>query len=539
MEEEPYPGTFVRPEFDDASLNALTWNTSAVNNNPFEYWLTYRNEHYVKLMMGVECFLDDPGEEDVAISEVFTEDMFLELIGILEREKVDYLHELKEIWWGGDMHLSERHIISGFVKDVSFGAKRLISMPDRVTNTINVVTRKESVYQPPPCCRPSVMNNFEGDLSSTEVWWEQWKVFMFHSSFTVRTKNGHTVLRPLDMIEPIVRSKYPALTEEEERVSVPLQILCLAIFDAIIVHLMNKLSPENTWQVVKAEICDKLYRNKHKRTVEILAEVYAAVDVMCLQEVAAVFQDAYQKSPLCKSHNIFLPVKLDGKRDQNSVILLSKDFPIDTCKDVTSVVAEALPPRIKLMDGDLLVIEAVSAVDSKSYLFVSFHGDTNGLMTLPVLAAFEQVAREQFDQHRVVIGLDANTYEKAQEGQQSLFEFFTAIQEMDLTTVWGDSPTPRRCRTTCSARTSLQPQLNKAVRYCDRVWRSSMDPKDFILFKRSQMQLVSDAVMGRGRQLNPMKDNTGHLHYLERTVFPTLGFPSDHGILAASMQAIS
>ena len=38
---------------------------------------------------------------------------------------------------------------------------------------------------------------------------------------------------------PIKRSKYPALSEDEERLSIPLQTLCGAIFDAILVHMLN------------------------------------------------------------------------------------------------------------------------------------------------------------------------------------------------------------------------------------------------------------------------------------------------------------
>merc|ERR1712232_368924 len=166
-------------------------------------------------------------------------------------------------------------------------------MPDRVTNTINVVTRKESSYQPPPVCRPSVMNNYEGDLSTMEVWWDEWKKFMFLDPVTIRRvdKGGMSttsVIRPVEMLEPISRAKYPAVTEEEELLSIPLQLLCQAIFDAVIVFIMNKLSPDCAWQMIKSEICDNLYRGKHRRTVHILAERYSSLDVICLQEVAAI-----------------------------------------------------------------------------------------------------------------------------------------------------------------------------------------------------------------------------------------------------------
>lgn len=42
-----------------------------------------------------------------------------------------------------------------------------------------------------------------------------------------------------NLIEPILHSKYPAITLEEQAISIPLQILCLAIFDSILVHMLN------------------------------------------------------------------------------------------------------------------------------------------------------------------------------------------------------------------------------------------------------------------------------------------------------------
>ncbi len=41
------------------------------------------------------------------------------------------------------------------------------------------------------------------------------------------------------LIEPILHSKYPAITQDEQEISIPLQLLCLAIFDAILVHMLN------------------------------------------------------------------------------------------------------------------------------------------------------------------------------------------------------------------------------------------------------------------------------------------------------------
>jgi hypothetical protein len=61
-------------------LAITSWNIAAINNNPFEYWITYKeNKEYEKLMINVEKFLEEPGDNDVAINEVFTEEMFSKL----------------------------------------------------------------------------------------------------------------------------------------------------------------------------------------------------------------------------------------------------------------------------------------------------------------------------------------------------------------------------------------------------------------------------------------------------------------------------
>mmetsp|Transcript_48300 Transcript_48300/g.134891 ORF Transcript_48300/g.134891 Transcript_48300/m.134891 type:complete len:583 (+) Transcript_48300:98-1846(+) len=536
----PPPDEFLQPEHVQDAIAVLTWNLSAVNNNPFEYWLTYEDSAYLDLMMGVEYFLDQPGEDDVEVGEVFTNSMFEELKAILVKEAMDGLEEVEAMWHGGEMRLKQRRIITEFVKDKSLGDKRLISMPDRVTNTVNVVTRKESKYQPPPICRPSVMNNFEGDLSSTDVWWEQWRRFMFQDPLTVKNKEGIAVMRPVEMLTQISRNKYPAISEEEERLSVPLQILCLAIFDAIIVHLMNALSPEDSWQVVKSEICDKLYKGKNKRSAQILADRYAAVDVMCLQEVAAVFMDTFLKSTLPSTHAIVMPEMLDGKRDQNSVLILSRtSFVVESIREVTAELAQFLGEGHTLMDGDLVAVEVQRVKDGRQCLVVSFHGDTNGLLTVPMLTAVDRALKERFVGHLCIFGLDANTYEKPDETKQGFTDCLWRISELGLTTCWGETPLVRSCSTTCSARTSLQPQLNKAVCLADRVLNANMDPKDLIVFYRDQLVQVTPEDMGEGRQRNPLKDNTGRLEFKERTIFPTMEFPSDHGIVAVVLQPAS
>ena len=83
------------------------------------------------------------------------------------------------------------------------------------------------------------------------------------------------------LIAPILRSKYPAVSAEEQACSVPLQLLCLAIFDAVLLHIVSVAGPE-TWQPVRRTLCEALIRGKQERTCRILAS-YPDVHVFFIQ----------------------------------------------------------------------------------------------------------------------------------------------------------------------------------------------------------------------------------------------------------------
>mmetsp|Transcript_17068 Transcript_17068/g.31904 ORF Transcript_17068/g.31904 Transcript_17068/m.31904 type:complete len:84 (+) Transcript_17068:1242-1493(+) len=73
----------------------------------------------------------------------------------------------------------------------------------------------------------------------------------------------------------------------------------------------------------------------------------------------------------------------------------------------------------------------------------------------------------------------------------------------------------------------LQPQLNKACRKDGVCEHADINPKDFILFSKKHYKVVQT-----------WKDNTGQKMYMENKAFPTLNFPSDHGILATIIQPL-
>lgn len=493
-------------------LTVATWNIAAINNNPFEYWITYKeNPNYEQLMVNIENFLENPGDKDVLVSNVFTENMFSQLDTRLQNVGWTSVRS----YWENDFR--NRKIIEGFMKDDELGLKRLASMPDRVSNTINVLDSPEPVF------RPTVINMYDGDLSSLDKWWNAWEKFMFDDKLKIKKDEEEKAVYQL--LKPIKKSKYPAITVQEEKDSLPLQTMCGAIFDAILVHMMNTVSEPDTWQDLKRTMVEALNKKKVPHTLAILENEYGESDIITLQEVSSSFIDDARSGPLGVKFHIIAPEAIDAVRDQNSVIFLNKKtFPDGHSKEITNLVEGSFPQgvAVPVANGDILAITATSS-NNIPFVVASFHGDTNGLATIPVVDAVVKAMGndKELVSHRLVFGLDANTYEKAKPGkQQDVLEFAASYKQHGLTSCWGDTPNPANY-TTYNARTYLQPQLNKACKRDEKRSKGDVNPKDFILFAKDHFEVE-----------HTWKDNTGDRKYTEDTAFPTLQFPSDHGILS-------
>lgn len=502
----------VSLEAPQGGLSILTWNLAAINNNPFEYWISHSDAAYAKLMDEVEAFIDDPKDRDVQVVEVFTPELFSELMKQMKALEWQGLEKVEEIW---QSDIQQRKIISGILKDKDLGAKRLMSMPDRFTNTINLASGAMTF-------RPTVINHCSSKLSSVAEWWPQWQQFMFQEELELKTgKNGSTKrIRPCQMLSTIKKAKYPAITEEEEAVSIPLQCLCLAVFDAVLVHMLKVLSPDGHWQEIKASICEATFRRKNRLTFRIL-ETYGEADVMCLQEASAAFIFSLRSSSLARTHHVIAPSKIDEQRDQNSAILLRKDaFPKGSEEEITEEVVSSLQ-GVALEAGDLIAIRASHASSGRSYMIASFHGDTNGQATAPLTRALKKVAKGE-----MLIGMDANTYLHGNSTLYGVQDFLEECKGLGLRSCFeGDMA---KCLTTCNARTFLQPQLNKACRSTMKLEKGDVNPKDHILFGTSCFE-----------PMKVLKDNTGKGEYIEGACFPSLTFPSDHGLVSAVLKPCS
>ena len=506
------------PSFEEerarGRLRSLTWNIAAINNNPFEYWITSDNPTYNELMQSVSMRIMSPtSKEDATVGSVFTDSMMQQLADLMRNagfEGVDetimrYHHDF-----------SMRKIYSGFLADPVLGKKRLISMADRTTNTIQVLGGDSAAY------RPTVINCYtDTDLGSLDSWWARWKTFMFSTKISVASHDHGSgaaesrTITAYQLLDPIKKSKYPAITAEEEKISVALQTLATAIFDAILVDMMNKVAP-TSWQVVRSEMCNQLNRNKLTRTAEILENTYAHTDVVFLQEVASSFSAKANSRALGRDlFDVLRPQRIDPNRDQNSFILLRKGMFKTAAKradtltqdkqkeslstiteaalteEVTDSILETLKAAaakagtsVPVATGDLFAITATHKFTSTQYLFVSFHGDTNGLATIPIVNAVRDYALQHLPHHKLLFGLDANTYSSPAADQQGVTEFAKHYASLGMNSCWGISPNPLNY-TTYHARTHLQTQLNKAVSYHqmkDGLKGGDKNPKDFILF---------------------------------------------------------
>lgn len=500
-------------------LQIATWNIAAINNNPFEYWITYKeNPAYEELMINIEKFIEEPGDLDVAVSNVFTEKMFTEL-----DKRLVNTAKWKSVrsYWENDF--SKRKIIANFMKDPLLGSKRLASMPDRVTNTINTEDGKTLF-------RPTVINMYEDDLSTQEMWWKKYEKFLFDTPIKIKDPKTEKVSSvPIySMLQPIKKSKYPDITDEEAADSLPLQTMCGAIFDAILVHMMNTVSDPNVWQPLKRVMVDNLNRKKVPHTLEILERTYLDSDIITLQEVSVQLIDLARKGPLGKTFHIIAGSDMDPVRDQNSVICLRKTTFPHRYTEITKDVKAAFPENVDVpvAGGDILAIQT-TAVSGDKFVIASFHGDTNGLATIPVTDAIVKAMKSnvQLHDHKLIFGLDANTYENSVRGKtQDVLEYANSFSEHGLLSCWGETINPSNY-TTYNARTFLQPQLNKACRQDEKRSKGDVNPKDFILFPKVDYNII-----------HTWKDNTGEKKYTEDMAFPTLQFPSDHGILATIIE---
>jgi len=477
-------------------VRTVSWNVAAVNNNPFEYWITHPNPAYKQLMESVEQFIVAPGEDDVPVHSLVTDAMYQRLHEKMSEIGLSELDIVRRMW---ETDYRDRRVVSQFLKDPVIGKKRLASMPDRVTNTIQLASGSSAF-------RPTVINCYPQEIGSVDAWFEQWISFFFEQKVDVDGKGARPVY---SLLQPIKKSKYPAVSEEEEAASIPLQIVLQAVFDAVLVNAMQTKAGD-LWQGLRREICESLNSRKNTRIREILQSTYKVADVIFLQEAGNQLLDMLKKD-YGEMFHIITPKNYNAKRNQNSIMMLRASLVSDPTEfEVESKGWEA---------GDLLAVRGT--IDNVAYVFASFHGDTNGLLTIPVVTAVKNHVDVQVA--GLLFGLDANTHAKSSSSTAYVGDFEEVRKVLGIESCWGDNLDPRQ-HTTFNARTYLQPQLNKAAKSDELEKKGDRNPKDFVLFSK-HFEVV-----------DVWRDNTGRGEFVEDIVFPSLEFPSDHATVAVDLR---
>ncbi len=184
----------------------------------------------------------------------------------------------------------------------------------------------------------------------------------------------------------------------------PLQIIRLAILDSIFIYFVN-LAAGSSWESIRSTLCRTLINEKDQQVYRILAQSYSDRDVVFVQEAAAALvQRAGRHVELSSKFALLVPSKLNSKRDQNSMIFVDRGrFREASSIDVTTLVAAALD----FVDaGDLFVV-SILGLGGARWLLASFHGDSNGLSTQPVMAALRKAHRTTFKDHVLLAGARA------------------------------------------------------------------------------------------------------------------------------------
>ena len=531
-------------------LRVSSWNVAAINDNPFEYYVTIdsgngnndananaayaeQQRNYEQTMKKIDEKLLNCDEHDVRVRDIVSEEMLLDAKREILRERSDGGLVLKD-WTESECdaaiaffktHFMERRILKDFLLDAEIGAKRLCSMPDRLT------TKNGEK------CRPCVTTSYADAsvLSDDSKWWRAWLAYAFDE------KDG--VAKRLKFLD---NKKYPAITDEEVKISRPLQVFCLAAFDKSLIRLIEEA--DANWAETKKMLVDALVERKVNATIDILERVAKeGREIICLQEVSEQMRDGIAKSAvLTEKFDCLSGPDFDATRNQNSIVLASKTFFESGVWEVISVNKTKLPEGVA--SGDLCVVREVNfgnkeTCGRKPFVIASFHGDTNGLQTVDVVKA---VNSECGRDSTLIFALDANCHHDDNKGKRlSVESMYSSLASENLQNCWGDEhglcPT-----TTCNARSFLQPQLNKAVFYKDKLTSKLVDmhPKDHLFVSSGRFKVnaemskrVNDASSSSSSSAEG--DAGATFRWVDDMPFPTLSFPSDHALVSFELEHIA
>jgi hypothetical protein len=249
-----------------------------------------------------------------------------------------------------------------YILSVPVANKRLISGPDR--HTSEFVTDDGAVHN-----RPSVVTNsaLRGAvrIDSLMEFVKSWCKFM----------KTHKHAR----VGPLKRSKYPALTKEEEEHSIHLQLLHLFVYDCVMYWIVQQVTSQASFDMAMQGAVS-------------LREEWQDTQWLAVQDVVSrstvVFLQECGPTLLSRLHGAY---KCICNGTDGTVIILAS-----SCFSTKKV-------EIVLWDGEFCIIKVLHHDYGPMYLS-SFHGDSDGHLTLPAIKKFASLTSD----FPAVMGMDAN-----------------------------------------------------------------------------------------------------------------------------------
>ncbi|KAF4675458.1 hypothetical protein FOL46_001396 [Perkinsus olseni] len=448
-------------------IKVATWNIGSVQTNPLEFSddSDHRFTHFLAEFQSTAEALEASGSTigDI-LCEAFPFSVRSSLLGNYRvlglpspessAEAFDFLAKLR-VW-------------SGFLSSKNIGDSRIISWPDRFTNVFGNGR-----------CRPSMISCYTEELSPSKAWLDSWIRFMADAHIPTLSVEKYNVASPY-------RENYRAFS-----------VVGLAVFDSLLIAIAERTSVD--WRDMRLGRIKCVSQRPQQLVNYIVQHLLRAEDVIMLQEVSDDIQSRILSVDEAEGYELIAESNSSGAK-QRSVILIKKGCGLEIDVAASERVREAMRTegeRRGLASGDLSVA-VVSTQNDHPLLLASFHGDTNGRLTIPTLKVLSSLGLP------LLVGVDANCYANPTPGNLAVVDFLKAVTDTGL---YHTQP----LTTTRNLRTPLQAQSAKTNVFDE-------NPKDYILLTNAGMTIEKSSVDDGG--------SGGHS-------LPNLRFPSDHAIVEA------
>ncbi|KAF4735548.1 hypothetical protein FOZ62_016014 [Perkinsus olseni] len=450
-------------------IKLATWNIGSVQTNPLEFAddSDHRFTHFLAEFQSHANALEASGSTigDILV-ETFPFSVRSSLVdnyralGLASPESsaeaFDFLARLK-VW-------------SGFLASQNIGDSRIISWPDRFTNVVGNGR-----------CRPSMISCYTEELFPSKVWLDSWIRFMADAHIPTLSVEKYNIASPY-------RENYRAFS-----------VVGLAVFDSLLIAIAERTSVD--WRDMRLGRIGCVSQRPQQLVNYVAQHLLGAEDVIMLQEVSDDIQNRILSVDEAGGYELIAESNSSGAK-QRSVILIKKGCGLEIDVDASERAREAMRAegeRQGLASGDLSVA-VVSTPNDPPLLLASFHGDTNGRLTIPTLKVFSSLGLP------LLAGVDANCYANPTSGNLAVVDFLKAVTDTGL---YHTQP----LTTTRNLRTPLQAQSAK-TNVLDQ------NPKDYILLTNAGMTIEKSSVDDGGSGGQSL---------------PNLHFPSDHAIVKAEI----